>query len=188
MVADFGHSVRSVLTGNVALVNPAATVTLDGTVATEVLLLESTITAPPAGAGPLSVTVPVEELPPVRLDAPNVADARTGGMTVIEVVCVAPLRTAEITAVVAVATGLVLIVNVVLVAPSGIVTVAGTLTAGLLLDKDTTAPPVGPAAFIVTVPVREAPPVTLAPLKPNEDKERVLPRLKTTFHWKVLKL
>lgn len=177
MVADFGHSVRFVLTGNVALVNPAATVTLDGTVATEVLLLESAITAPPAGAGPLSVTVPVEELPPARLDALNVADARTGGMTVIELVCVAPLRTAEITVVVAVATGLVLIVNVVLVAPSGIVTVAGTLTAGLLLDKDTTAPPVGAAAFIATVPVGEFPPVTLVALMPNEDKETAIPRL-----------
>lgn len=56
-----------VLTVNVALVAPAATVTLEGTLATVVLLLESVICAPPAGAGPLSVTVPVEEFPPVTL-------------------------------------------------------------------------------------------------------------------------
>ena len=52
---------------NVAVVAPAATVTLDGTVAAAVLLLESAIVAPPAGAAPLSVTVPVEEFPPVTL-------------------------------------------------------------------------------------------------------------------------
>ena len=56
-----------VLTVNVALVAPAATVTLDGTLATVVLLLESVTTAPPDGAAPLSVTVPVEEFPPVTL-------------------------------------------------------------------------------------------------------------------------
>src|SRR5260370_36418870 len=56
-----------VLTINVALVAPAATVTLDGTLAAVVLLLESVTTAPPEGAAPLSVTVPVEELPPVTL-------------------------------------------------------------------------------------------------------------------------
>ncbi len=54
-------------TVNVALVAPAATVTLEGTVAAVVLLLESVTCAPPAGAGPLSVTVPVEEFPPVTL-------------------------------------------------------------------------------------------------------------------------
>ena len=53
-----------VLTVKVALVAPAGTVTLEGTVAAAVLLLESVTCAPPAGAGPLSVTVPVEEFPP----------------------------------------------------------------------------------------------------------------------------
>ena len=56
-----------VLTANVALVAPAATVTLAGTLAAVVLLLESATCAPPDGAGPLSVTVPVDEFPPVTL-------------------------------------------------------------------------------------------------------------------------
>ena len=56
-----------VLTVKVALVAPAATVTLEGTLAAVVLLLERVTCAPPVGAGPLSITVPVEEFPPVTL-------------------------------------------------------------------------------------------------------------------------
>src|SRR6266403_996517 len=55
-----------VLTVNVVLLAPAGTVTLEGTVATP-LLLESSTCAPPVGAAPLSVTVPVEGEPPVTL-------------------------------------------------------------------------------------------------------------------------
>ena len=49
---------------NVAVVAPAATVTDAGTWAAAVLLEVKLITAPPVGAGPLNVTVPVEEVPP----------------------------------------------------------------------------------------------------------------------------
>src|SRR5260370_37050933 len=55
-----------VLIVNVAPVAPAATVTLVGTLATDVSLLER-VTCAPAGATPLNVTVPVEEFPPVTL-------------------------------------------------------------------------------------------------------------------------
>jgi len=48
----------------VALVAPAATVTLAGTVATAVFALLRPTTAPPAGAPAVSVTVPCDELPP----------------------------------------------------------------------------------------------------------------------------
>jgi hypothetical protein len=56
-----------VVTVNVLLVLPAATITLEGTVATAVLLLESETTAPPDGAAPVSVTVPCDVFPPTTL-------------------------------------------------------------------------------------------------------------------------
>ena len=52
---------------NVRLVEPAATVTLAGTVAAAELS-ERLTTVPPEGAAALSVTVPVEELPPATVD------------------------------------------------------------------------------------------------------------------------
>src|SRR5260370_225082 len=67
MLTVVDASTALVLTVNVALVAPAAIVTLDGVLATFVLLLESVTTAPPEGAAPLSVTVPVEEFPPATL-------------------------------------------------------------------------------------------------------------------------
>ena len=56
-----------VVTVKFALVAFAVTLTLAGTVAAAVLLLESVATAPLAGAGPLSVTVPWDVLPPMTL-------------------------------------------------------------------------------------------------------------------------
>ena len=53
-----------VLTVKVAVIEPADTVVLEGTVATPVLLLVSVTTVPPDGAGPFRVTVPVEVPPP----------------------------------------------------------------------------------------------------------------------------
>jgi hypothetical protein len=78
-----------VVTVNVAVVAFGATVTLAGTLAAPVLLLDRLTTAPPAGAGPLSVTVPVEEVPPItkvglRVTVLNVA-AVTVNVTVFVV-------------------------------------------------------------------------------------------------------
>ncbi len=56
-----------VVTVKFALVCPAVTVTLGGTWATDELLLESETTVPPDGAAALSMTVPVDELPPTTL-------------------------------------------------------------------------------------------------------------------------
>ena len=62
----------SEVTVKVAVFAPAATVTLAGTVAAVVMLLDRVTTAPPEGEGPVKVTVPVEFDPPVTLDGFNV--------------------------------------------------------------------------------------------------------------------
>ena len=75
--------------------------------------------------------------------------------------------------------------NVVLVAPAATVVLVGTVAvAVLLLDRDTTIPPVGAGAVKLTVPVEGEPPTTVAGLTPTElslvadwggDTEVVLP-------------
>ena len=66
---------------NVLIVAFAAIVTLVGTVATA-LLLPSVTSAPPAGAGPFSVTVPVDALPPRTDVGLNVTELRVAAITV----------------------------------------------------------------------------------------------------------
>ena len=78
MTADVEDDTAGVLTVNVRLVAPADTVTLAGTVAAAVLLLESVTTAPPDGAAPDNVTVPCDELPPVTLAGESDSDASVG--------------------------------------------------------------------------------------------------------------
>ena len=68
-------------TENVLDVAFGAIVTLVGTVATA-LLLPSVTSAPPAGAGPLSVTVPVDTLPPRTDVGLNVTELRVAAVTV----------------------------------------------------------------------------------------------------------
>jgi len=96
MVTVVDAATALVLAVNVALVAPAAIVTLDGVLAAVVLLLESVTTAPPEGAAPLNVTVPVEEFPPVTLVGFSVSEDSVGagggaGVTVNEADFVTPL-------------------------------------------------------------------------------------------------
>jgi len=56
-----------------------------------VLLLLSATTAPPVGAAPLSVTVPVDEGPPVREAGLTLTELTTNCVTVSTAVCVEPL-------------------------------------------------------------------------------------------------
>jgi hypothetical protein len=71
-----------VVTVNVAVVAAAATVTLAGTCAAVVLLLDRVTTAPPTGAGPFSITVPVEELPPSTDEGLRLTEMSAGAVTV----------------------------------------------------------------------------------------------------------
>ena len=93
IVTEVETRTTEVLTVNVALVAPAGTVTLEGTLAAP-LLLESATCTPPAGAGALSVTVPVEDCtPPITLVGLSVSEERVGsggGVTVSEAARVMP--------------------------------------------------------------------------------------------------
>jgi NhaP-type Na+/H+ or K+/H+ antiporter len=89
-------STRDVFTVKLALVAPAGIVTLLGTLAAPLLLLDRTITAPPAGAGPLNFTVPVDDWsPPMTVDGLNVSEESVAagggaGVTVSVAVRLAP--------------------------------------------------------------------------------------------------
>ena len=151
--------------GKRALVAPAATVTLLGTLA-RLELLRSCTTTPPAGAGPLRVTVPVTVLPPQTEVGLIVSDWSVtpddGGLTVRVAVRETPPAEAVIVTLVALETACVETVKFALVAPAGTVTVLGTVaTFVLLLLRFTTNPPDGAGPLRVTVPVAALPPTTL---------------------------
>src|SRR4030081_3292541 len=106
MVTGVDVGTGLVLRLKLAPVPPGGTVTPAGTVAAG-LLLESATCAPPAGAGPFSVTVPEAGLPPVTLAGLMPSDEITAGTTVKAAVCVAPPDEPEIVADVDAATALV---------------------------------------------------------------------------------
>jgi hypothetical protein len=158
-----------VATVKLALVDPADTVTLLGTVALELSLLKLT-TVPPEGAAELSVTVPVELLPPVTLLGFKPTEERVRhdpGFRVKLVDTVAPPDCPYTAATWLVLMQLVPIEKLTLVWPAGTVTVIGSCSAltavvSLLLgETNTSFPPDGAAEAMVTVPVVLFPEVTV---------------------------
>jgi hypothetical protein len=79
-----------VLIVNVALVLPAGIVTLDDSCAAVVLLLCNVTVAPPVGAAPFNVTVPVALLPPTTELGLRLIDDRVAALTIRVVVRVRP--------------------------------------------------------------------------------------------------
>jgi hypothetical protein len=141
---------------NVAVVVPAATVTLAGTVPTVVEDDANVTTAPPVGAARVRVTVPVTATPPVAAETfvVMVEMAAAGGVTVTVAVPVEPLVDAVMVAFVLAATVPAVTVNVAVRVPAATVTDTGTLATAALLDESvTTFPPVGALLESVTVPV-----------------------------------
>jgi hypothetical protein len=154
-----------VLIAKVALVWPAATVTVAGTIA-EADELPRLTTSPPARATAVRFTVPVR-LPPPRIeDTDSPSDPTHGagagaGLTVSTVDTVLDAD-AEIVTLVDAETGEVEIEQGALVCPAATVIEADTLAAGLLLERLTCAPPAGAAAVSETVHDAPCPPVTEA--------------------------
>ena len=180
---------RWVLTVKLALVFPACTVTLDGTVATDVLLLESVTTAPPEGAAAVRVTVPVDLFPPLTMVGFRVSEESVtvaGGVMVREACTELLPRVAVITAVVVVVTDVVVTVNEAVVAPAVTVTLPGTLAEELLLAKLTTVPPAGAALLKVTVPRDALPPRTLLGFNVSEETVTVDAGVMVMEAWAVL--
>ena len=95
MVTEVEAVTARVVVVKVALVAPAETVTLAGTVAAAMLPLERETRTPPFGAGALSATVPVEGIPPLTLVGFSASEVSVGpggdnGVTVSGAVRVTP--------------------------------------------------------------------------------------------------
>jgi hypothetical protein len=79
------------VTVKVAVLDPARMVTLEGTVATKPLLLDSVTLAPPIGALPLIVTVPVDVRPRFTVVGLKVREVRLAVVTLSVAVRELPL-------------------------------------------------------------------------------------------------
>jgi hypothetical protein len=152
---DTAVTVRVVIV-KVAVVAPADTVTLAGTVPMVVDDEARVTTAPPVGAALVSVTVPVTATPPVAAETLVVTLDKTaaGGVTAKVAVPLDPLVVAVIVALVLAFTVPAVTVNVAVRVPAATVTETGTLAAAALLDEsETTFPPTGALVDRVIVPV-----------------------------------
>jgi hypothetical protein len=89
MDADVDEPTGVVVTVKVAVVLPAETSREAGVVAAG-LLLDKVTSAPPEGAGELSVTVAMELLPPVTVVGLKLSELSIGGVTDSVAVCEVP--------------------------------------------------------------------------------------------------
>jgi hypothetical protein len=160
---------ETVVRVKVALVAPAGTLTLAGTVIA-VEFSERVIVAPPAGAAVLRVTVPIEEAPPTRLVGftDSVESAGGGGgvapAVIINSACRPglPAKSAKTFILNVSVTAKVEIGKVAVVVPAGTVTLNGRVAtfAGAAVDKAMVVAPLC-WALKVTVPVEGLPPTTV---------------------------
>src|SRR5262249_38312949 len=148
MVTDVLFPTANVVTVTLAEVCPPGTLTMPGTVAAARLLVASVTEIPPAGAGALKNTVPVAFVPPGTVAGLIVIDWRSGGafgsaLTLTKMDLVPPPAVAKTFPPVGKpVTGLVPIVKLVALLPSGIVTLAGTwMTDGLSVVRLIVPPP-----------------------------------------------
>jgi len=158
IVTGVEPATATVLTGKVALVALAATLTLVATVAA-LLLLCSETEMPPAGAGPARVTVPVDPVGPTTAVGFTLTD-ESSGLTVSVVVTLAPPYEAVIVTAVEVLTPRVVTGKVAELALAATFTLVGTVAALLLLCSETVMPPAGAGPAMVTVPVDGLGPAT----------------------------
>ena len=152
---------------------PAGTVTLWGVTTCPSMLPLSGIRAPPAGAGEVSVTVPVVLPSPRILAEASVSDERLGGGSGLPAgnsVSPAPGERypsnpvpASMVTRVGTETGKVRTSNVAPVPPAGMKTLGGSVIRSLSLFTSATSTPPGGAGFnSVAVPSTGAPPTTLS--------------------------
>ena len=152
----------------VPLVFPAAIVTLAGSVATAVFLLESATTAPPEGAAPDKVTVACEVFPPTTVAGLSVIDESEAEPPFLVTVKLAEVDAAPTKAVIVTRVSLVTadvgMGKLAEICPAGTITIGGGLATRLLVDNVAVIPPAGAALLTKTVPVALVPPGTLAGL------------------------
>ena len=146
-------------TENVTEVLPPTTVTAFGTMA-EADVLDRAIEAPPAGAAPSRVTVPVLVDPPATELGLSTSETTVGGSIDTAPVFVVDPRFAVIVTDAGVDTGAVLTLKVAESAPAATFTVAGTVANCVPLARVTAIPATGAGPVSVTVPLDDTPPVT----------------------------